>query len=68
MAQQLDKCTTKYFPPNHAQLSKTVLGHDPKHRIRIRSSRSIKTRYLALVLTVLSLVFALLVLAAKVVE
>lgn len=53
MAQQIDKCTTSYFKPNHAQLSSAVQPADSKHRIRIRSSWTIKARYLALVLAML---------------
>lgn len=64
MAQQIDKCTTKYFPPNHAQLSKAVMGYDSKHRIRIRSSWTIKARYGALVFALLLVAFGLLFLFA----
>lgn len=32
-------CTTDYFPPNHAQLSRTVKGHDPHYRIGAKRSR-----------------------------
>ena len=31
-----DKCTTDYFPVNHAQLSASVKGKDPYYRIRRR--------------------------------
>ena len=64
MAQQIDKCRTDYFPPNHAQLLNAVKSSDPKHRIRIRSSWTIKARYGAFVLALLLVAFGLLFLFA----
>lgn len=34
----VNKLTTRYFPPNHAQMSKAVLGHDPNYQIRRKRS------------------------------
>lgn len=48
-----DKCTTDYFPANHAQLSKAVKGHDPYCRIGARRSFWLKEFSKALVLLIL---------------
>jgi hypothetical protein len=51
----VNKCTTRFFPVNHAQLSKAVKGHDPRHRIRYR--RSLWRSYAILIGIILFAVF-----------
>lgn len=60
----VNKLTTRYFPPNHAQLSRVVKGHDPNYRIRPK--RSFLTSYAILIGIILLAVFGSLILVVTV--
>lgn len=66
MSERIDKRTTQYFPPNHAQLGTAMKAHDPNHRIRPR--RSIVRPYAIAIGIILVAVFVVLLVVVRSVQ
>lgn len=65
MAERVNKLSTKYFPPNHAQLSKAVKGHDPNYRIGASSYWKSYAIFLFILLLAVFGTYGVLLLVAK---